>query len=76
MTPSIEMSSSVTVRHTTFQELLEEVAKRRYGYSIRVIETPWVKQQLNNLNFEVSVIAADLKPEETKRTIVDINMKE
>ena len=73
---SIEMSKSGNTKHTTLVELLEQAAKRKYGNSIRVIKPPWVSEQFEKLNFEVSVVAADPKPEETKRTIVDINMKE
>ena len=73
---SIEMSKSVNIKKSSTWELLEEAAKRRYGNSIRLTKTPWVTEQLDNLNFEVSVLEKELEPKESNRTIVDINMKE
>ena len=60
----------------TFWELFERAAKAQYGANVRVIKTPWTTSLLDNLNFELSVASVDSEPQETRQTIVDINMKE
>ncbi len=76
---SMEMSSyspSVAATKTSWWELFENAAKRQYGASIKVVKTSWATSKLNDLNFEISVVSADPKPIEARRTIIDINMKE
>ena len=48
----------------TFWELYKRAAKNIYGENIRVIKTPWVKQRIDNLNFQVSVVDAETTPKE------------
>ena len=60
----------------TFWDLFEQAAKVQYGANIRVIKTSWTTSLLENLNFQLSVAAVDREPQETRRTIVDINVKE
>ena len=60
----------------TFWDLYERAAKNMYGENIRVIKTPWAKQQVDNLSFTITVANAEQTPKETSRTIIDINMKE
>ncbi len=60
----------------TFWQLFEQAAKQRYGQNIRVVKTDFCETKVNNINFQLSVVAKDPKPVEKTRTIVDINMKE
>ena len=60
----------------TFWELYERAAKNQFGEDIRVIKTPWATKQIDELNFEISVVDAEPTPKEATRTIIDINMKE
>ena len=60
----------------TFWDLYERAAKNLYGENIRVIKTPWAQKQLDELNFQISVVDAEQTPKETSHTIIDINMKE
>ena len=77
---SVEMSNysptKAATKYVTLWDLLEDAAKRQYGTSIKVIKTSRATKQLNNLDFEVSVVSADAEPKESRRAIVDINMKE
>ena len=74
--PTSSSTQVVKAEEVTFWDLFERAAKAQYGDNIKVIKTPWAKTQLDNLNFELSVVSADREPKETRRTIVDINMKE
>ena len=60
----------------TVWELYKRAAKNVYGENIRVSKTRGVKQQLDDLSFQISVVDAETTPKETSRTIIDINMKE
>ena len=74
--PTGSSSQTATTEQVTFWDLFERAAKSQYGDNIRVIKTPWAQTKLGNLNFELSVVSMDEEPKETRRTIVDINMKE
>ena len=66
----------MNAEQVTFWNLYEHAAKNQYGDNIRVVKTPWATKQLEDLSFEVSVVSADMNPTESRRTIIDINMKE
>lgn len=72
---SLEMSASKN-EQTGMWDLYENAAMRKYGDTIKVFKTPCTEEYLNKLKFEVSVQSHDPEPEESRRTIVDINMKE
>ena len=48
----------------TFWELYERAAKNQFGEDIRVIKTPWATKQIDELNFEISVVDAEPTPKE------------
>ncbi len=60
----------------TFWQLFERAAKQKYGQNICVVKTDDHETKVNNIDFQLSVVAMDPKPSEKTRTIVDINMKE
>ena len=74
--PTVPLTEAAKTDLATLWDLFERAAKAQYGDNVRVIKTPWAQTKLDNLNFEVSVVSMDMEPKETRRTIVDINMKE
>lgn len=76
---NIEMSEgSSTSELISWWDLLEQAAKAHYGNSIKLIKTTWTLNKLGNMerDFEISFVSSDEEPKETRRTILDINMKE
>ena len=74
--PASSLTQAAKLEQVTLWDLFERAAKAQYGDNIQVIKTPWTQTKLDNLNFELSVVSKDREPKETRRTIVDINMKE
>ena len=66
--------------NATLWDLFEEAATNQYeettSCSIKFANIASIKQDLNNLCFEVSVEQADNLPTEKTRTILDVNSKE
>lgn len=54
----------VNAEQVTYWDLYECAAKNQYGANIQVMKTPWATKQLDNLNFEVSVLCANMNPTE------------
>ena len=61
---------------STLWDVYERAVKSQFGQSIRVCKTWGAVQQLNSLNFVVSIESADDESRLTRRTVVDINTKE
>ncbi len=60
----------------TFWQLFEQAAKQKYGQNIRVLKTAFYETKVNNIDFQLNIVAMEQNPSEKTRTIVDINMKE
>ena len=72
----MEMASRSNTNKTTMWELFEQTAKDQYGEDIKVVKTIWAQEQLDNLEFDITLEDVDEEPKEARRTIMDINMKE
>ena len=72
-----DYSNSYSVdKRLTMMEVFERAARTKFGDDIRVVKARWITKQVEELDFEVSVVKTDPAPTEKNCTIADITTKE
>ena len=62
-----DYSNSYSVdKRLTMMEVFERAARTKFGDDIRVVKARWITKQVEELDFEVSVVKTDPAPTEKK----------